>query len=162
VIWNQLNRPLVFQLLCIAGSLPKTTTWALNPVETILLVDDDLGFVFWLGRVLDDAGYVAFPAKSVVDASSLIVQCQLVVDLLIINSALAGASAFVKELRNSRPALEVLGVVDQTGPGGNLGYPAVTVPKPETSDSESELELLANVEQLLMRSRQGKSYSNPA
>jgi len=131
-------------------------------VETILIVDDDLGFVFWLGRVLDDAGYAAFPAKSVADASSLIVQCRLVVDLLIINSALAGASAFIKELGNSRPALEVLGVADQTRPGGNLGYPAVTLPKPETSDSESRLELLATVEHLLLRSRQAKPFSNLA
>ena len=32
---------------------------------SILLIDSDLGLLFWLGRILDHAGYQAFPARSV-------------------------------------------------------------------------------------------------
>jgi DNA-binding NtrC family response regulator len=152
----------VVKLLNVAVGLPITKIWAWNPVETILLVDDDLGFVFWLGRVLDDAGYAAFPAKSAADASALITQFRLMVDLLIINSAMAGASAFIKELRQSRPNLGVLGIADQAGSSGNLGHPAATLPKPEPYDSEARLELLATVERLLLRSKQTKPFSNMA
>jgi DNA-binding NtrC family response regulator len=131
-------------------------------VETILLVDDDLGFVFWLGRVLDDAGYAAFPAKSVTDAAALIVQCRLLADLLIINSALPGAPAFVEELRNSRPNLEVIGVADPDELGTDLGYGVVTLFKPRTSEVDCSRLLLATVQHLTLRSRLAKPFRSMA
>ena len=41
-------------------------------MRTILIVDSDLGFVFWLGRALHDAGYEALPAKDVPEATAII------------------------------------------------------------------------------------------
>ena len=30
---------------------------------TVLIIDNDLGFIFWLGQILNDVGYAALPAK---------------------------------------------------------------------------------------------------
>jgi hypothetical protein len=37
--------------------------------KTVLIVDEDLGFVFWLGRLLTETGYQAWPARSGVEAA---------------------------------------------------------------------------------------------
>ena len=81
-------------------------------MKNILIVDADLGFVFWLGRVLDMAGQTAFPARSVSDARALLAECQLAVDALILDPSLAGASEFVKALRKDRKNVKVVAVSD--------------------------------------------------
>ena len=45
-------------------------------MRSILIVDSDLGFVFWLGRALHDAGYEALPAKDVPEATAIIGRSQ--------------------------------------------------------------------------------------
>lgn len=74
----------------------------------ILLVDRDLGFLFWLGRLLDQAGYQAFPAKSAPDAVALTSQMQLNVTLLVLNCSLPGAEALVHRLREDHRHLKVI------------------------------------------------------
>ena len=63
-------------------------------VKTVLLVDDNLGFAFWLGQALDRAGYETWPARSVPAAESLLEEVPLAVDLLVINASLPRAPAF--------------------------------------------------------------------
>lgn len=131
-------------------------------METILLVDDDLGFVFWLGRLLDGAGYAAFPAKNIEDGRALVAQCRLPVDLLIINAAAIGLAAFVKELRISRPALEVI-VVDGRGfSDANIAQGIFSLPKPERFDAGCREELLEIVESVLGRSRHATPFGHLA
>ena len=76
----------------------------------ILLVDSDLGFTFWLGQLLDQAGYEAFPAKSVADAIQLLDQLKFDIDLLVINPAMEGATSFAAVLRQSRPFIKIVAV----------------------------------------------------
>jgi DNA-binding response OmpR family regulator len=59
-------------------------------MKTALIVDPDIGFGFWLARGLDQSHYQSFPAKSVADASALIQELRLQVDLLILDPALPG------------------------------------------------------------------------
>ena len=66
------------------------------PSKTILITDRDLGFVFWLGQLLDDAGYQALPARSSVDAIALQNQFHLKIDLLILNPSLVGYASSLK------------------------------------------------------------------
>ena len=79
-------------------------------METILLIDSDLGFVFWLGQILDRAGYDALPAKSVPDALALLAELPIHLDLLILDPYLPGAGSFVTTLRAAQPQLRVLNV----------------------------------------------------
>jgi len=131
-------------------------------METILLIDDDLAFVFWLGRILDGAGYAAYPAKDVEDARSLVAQCGLPVDLLIINSATAGLAAFVRDLRMSRPGLEVVVVGGPAFSDAIIGPPAATLAKPERLDFNCMEEMRATVESIMLRSKQRARFSHLA
>lgn len=84
----------------------------------VLLIDSDLGFLFWLGRALDHAGYEAYPARNVADAITLVSQLQLKVGVLILNCLLPGASEFIATQRLARPNLKVIAIAgtgaDQT------------------------------------------------
>jgi hypothetical protein len=81
-------------------------------VKTVLVVDNDLGFAFWLGHALDEAGHYALPAFSAAGASRLLTELGLLPDLIIINAALPSASSFVTDLRLSNPGLKVIAILD--------------------------------------------------
>jgi hypothetical protein len=76
-------------------------------------VDRDLGFVFWLGRALHGAGYQALPAKSIGDATTLLGQLNLAIDLLIVDPSLDGARGFAHALHRFQGNLKVIAVVDE-------------------------------------------------
>jgi ActR/RegA family two-component response regulator len=75
---------------------------------SILIVDTDLGFVFWLGRALDDDGYQALPAKSVAGAISLLDQLKIRIDLLIINPSLQRNAPLIERLHRTQEHLRVI------------------------------------------------------
>ena len=81
--------------------------------RTVLIVDRELGFVFWLGQALDRAGYQALPAKSCEDAAELLQQLKVEIHLLIMGHSLAGAAAFADDLRRSQGHLKVIAVIDE-------------------------------------------------
>jgi response regulator RpfG family c-di-GMP phosphodiesterase len=81
-------------------------------VINILLVDSDLGFTFWLGQLLDQAGYEAFPAKSIADAIQLLDQLKFQIDLLLLNPTLEGAASLASVLRHSQPHIRIVAVHD--------------------------------------------------
>jgi ActR/RegA family two-component response regulator len=80
--------------------------------RTVLIIDDDLGFVFWLGHVLTAAAYSPLPAKSVPDAVYLVKQLGLTVDVLAINPALPGGLDFISALQRSQQDIRVIGVLN--------------------------------------------------
>src|SRR5260370_6183096 len=55
-------------------TIPSTEV---TPTRTVLIVDRELGFVFWLSQALDEAGYRAFPAKSIPDANNLLLELNI-------------------------------------------------------------------------------------
>jgi DNA-binding NtrC family response regulator len=75
---------------------------------TILIVDDDLGFVWWLGQVLTEAGYQAVPALRCRDVAPLVEELNLHVDLVIANPDLPGASPMIRGLVRGHLALKVV------------------------------------------------------
>ena len=60
-----------------------------NPREmkSILIVDDDLEFLFWLGRSLTRIGCVAVPARTISDAFVILANVSVAVDVLMFNPA---------------------------------------------------------------------------
>ena len=76
--------------------------------KTVLILDRDLGFVFWLGQNLDRAGHQAYPAKSTADAITLLGRFHLDIDLLVVNPALDGALSLANTLMQSHRDLKVL------------------------------------------------------
>lgn len=89
-------------------------------LKTVLILDDELGFVFWLGHLLDAAGYSALPAKSVPDAAMLIMQLDLRVDVLVINLALAGAADFIGAMHRSQMGVKVIGVLNDPAEAAHI------------------------------------------
>ena len=80
-----------------------------SKTKNILIVDPDLGFVFWLGQLLDSSGsHQVLPAKSVTDAKVLIARLSVEVDLLVIGQTLEDSEHLVDNLRRSRNELPVI------------------------------------------------------
>ena len=75
---------------------------------TILIADEDMGFLWWLGELFNELGYRSLPALSCEQALSLLNQSARRVDLLLINPRLNGASGLVETLRRARPLKVVL------------------------------------------------------
>jgi hypothetical protein len=117
---------------------------------TVLIVDRDLGFVFWLGQGLDAAGYLALPAKSCEDASDLLNQLNIAIDLLILGNSCAGANVFCETLRHSQRCLKVIvAVSDWERP--SPPFPRADAARHKTTcwDEISKLEWLETIEAVL-------------
>lgn len=128
------------------------------PIRTVLIVDRELGFVFWLGQALDRAGYQALPAKSCEDAAELIQQLNVEIHLLIVGHSLPGADAFADALRQSQGHLKVIAVIGDgeeaspTFPGADAQFMLSSV------DEASETEWLETIKDLF--SREGVAGAN--
>ena len=90
--------------LRIAEPLLAPTT-ALSEVylQTLLVVDDDLAFVFWLGFGLDARGLETIPAKNATAARALLGRIEYPLKVAIVNAALPGTARLVKDLRRHQP-----------------------------------------------------------
>jgi DNA-binding NtrC family response regulator len=121
-------------------------------VKTVLIIDPDLGFVFWLGQILLSNGYDAFPAKGVPEANTLLGELGVEVHLLIINSSLAGAPNLVDELRRSTADLKVLVVAgDAASHIRQIPSPDAILRKPLHTDRVASSVWLRSVEELFAR-----------
>ena len=112
-------------------------------VKTILIVDRDLGFVFWLGQILDAAGSVAVPARGIADAAEIVAMLRLPVDVLIASPAERGVREFVERLRFSSPDLQVVALANEEDPASVTPPPgAVWKRKPQHRDEAAKSEWL--------------------
>ena len=91
---------------------PLQLQYAYIQVKTVLIVDSDLGFAFWLGHALDQAGFYALPAVSASGASKLLTELGMSADVVVINAAVPDAASFIADMRLGQPALKVITVVD--------------------------------------------------
>jgi DNA-binding NtrC family response regulator len=84
-------------------------------VKNVLIVDSDLGFVFWLGQALDAAGYDTLPAKGVTEAIALIGELKVWIDILMIRCTLPGAESLAADLRwAQRGHLKAIALIDES------------------------------------------------
>lgn len=122
-------------------------------VKTVLIVDADLGFVFWLGQVLDVAGYSAFPARSVPDARALLAECKLAVDVLILNPSLPGASDLVTAFRHNPENIKVVAVSEGGSINGSRLDADATCYKPADISEQTRLEWTRVLQRVLFEVR---------
>src|SRR5260370_26957739 len=84
---------------------------------TILIIDDDAGFLLWLALELTSQGYPTIPASSCRNALRLVDELQRpTIDLVIINPVLPGASDVIRVLRSRRGSVKVMSIEDQVRP----------------------------------------------
>ncbi len=111
---------------------------------TVLIIDSDLGLVFWLGRVLDQQGYETLPAKSVHDSQRLLNELQVSADVVILNAALPGATDFAVNLRREHNRVKIVMLISD-------GYAPIAtladwhIIKPSVVDDVAKMELCQGV-----------------
>ena len=124
---------------------PATLCWD-RGVRTIVLIDEDPGVLFWLGRILNEAGFNPLPARSCRHAARLLRQCKAAVDMVILNPALPGSSGFADLVRRQSPEAKIVALLD--GQAETAGLPRVDSscrkPRPEELNAAArELEATA-------------------
>jgi len=83
---------------------------------SVLIVDEDLGFVGWLGDLFFEAGYQALPALSSRHAISLVKRFKLSVDVVAVNESLPGVRGLIGMLRRPRRPLKIVVIRDPLRP----------------------------------------------
>ena len=120
--------------------------------RAILLIDRDLGFSFWLGKALDQAGYQAFPARTVSDAFTLLSDLSLNLCLLILCRSPEGADELVALLRMRNQDLRVV-CLSEDGDFDHLplGAPDAFYQKPAGRSENDLAELLRAIARVFER-----------
>ena len=95
----------------------------------VLIADDDIAFLWWLGELFHDLGYQSVPALSCSQALSLIRKSGRYPDLLVIDPRLKGCSRLIKTLSRTSPPKIVFiqgpDIYELSGaaPGANIERP---------------------------------------
>jgi DNA-binding response OmpR family regulator len=80
---------------------------------TVLIVDDDLGFVCWLGERFHEAGYRSLPALNARQAGSLAKELNIKINVLVVNPGLRGVRRLIKTLNHAdSPPVKVILIRD--------------------------------------------------
>jgi hypothetical protein len=120
-------------------------------VKTILLVDSDLGFAFWLGHALDQAGYDALPARSSIDGLSLVRELKVTVDLVVVRASLPSAATLVGDLRKEFGSqVKVIAIVDEATPAEARPWADIESLRPRVADENSRVALVQMVRMVMM------------
>lgn len=121
--------------------------------SVVLIVDQDLGFVCWLGEALAEAGYQSVPALNSQDAVRLAADLNLPIDLAIVDPGLPGVGEAMKKVRDRYPSLRTIAV---RAPGQNAVRAidaTATLRRPSGSTRISRQECLKSVRSVLKRAR---------
>jgi hypothetical protein len=120
-----------------------------SPAPPIVwIVDDDLGFVWWLGEIFTEAGCRVLPAHTCEQAVSLIKKLDLGIDVLVLNPRLPGVFGMLQVLYRVDPEFRIV-VIGTTSHGVTANHPHPTLERPSGSDSISRSEWLKKVRKLL-------------
>lgn len=118
----------------------------------LLVVDRDLGFAFWLAKVLDNAGYEAFPARGVHEAFTLlrvVPSLETNLRMIIINSDQPSGGHLVSNCRNGQPDLQVVWLRDHADDAEDMEAPDIQRRKPADATTPECKELLVTIGRLL-------------
>jgi len=125
-------------------NFPQTPT-----MKTVLVVDSDVGFVFWLGQALDQNRYGVLPAANVPNARTLLDEFGNAVDLVVVNPALRDTADFVGTLRGRNPRLKVVLVTVPTAEPAPIPSFDLQCQKPTVIDDSALQDLIAKIRKVL-------------
>jgi len=119
---------------------------------TALIVDDDVGFILWLGEMLTETGYQAIPALQCRQAMTLVKKLALRVDVLVVNPKLPGAVRAVKALERAHPRLRVVLIRDPSAPPSEpLDKNHPTLDRPSAWEPISRPQWIVKIRKVLLR-----------
>jgi len=142
---------------------PAATTWgspwrvaesARTPV--VLIVDEDLGFVWWLGQIFSQAGCQVVPTLSSDQTLALARDLNLKVDFVVVNPELPGISDLIQTLSATRRP-KVIAIRNHDS-NVRVAIPAnATLERPSGWGQVSEKEWLGSIRQLVKNIQIGHS-----
>jgi len=121
----------------------------------VLIVDDDLGFVCWLGDILAEAGYQALPASDSRQAAALVKNLHLQVDVVVVNPGLPGVSEMIQTLH--RPSLKIVTIRNPAAEVMGALQDHATLERPPGRGPISRQEWLSRVRRVLRKAQAGPS-----
>ena len=117
-------------------------------MKTILIVDRDLGFVLWLGHILNKSGSVALPATTIAEAAEMVSLLDVRIDVLITAPGGDGVREFVEDLRLTSPHLQLVGVGSEEDSPRAIPFPeAVWKRRPQGGDEATAWEWVTLIRQ---------------
>jgi DNA-binding NtrC family response regulator len=118
---------------------------------TALIVDDDVGFILWLGEMLTESGYQTVPALQCRQALTLVKKLALRIDVLVVNPELRGAARAMKVLASEHPRLRVVLIRDSCSPGTVLDSNHATLERPSAWEPISRPQWITKIRKALLR-----------
>lgn len=116
---------------------------------TVWIVDDDLGFVWWLGELFTAAGCRALPALSCDQAISLKKTLNVGIDLLVVNLHLRGVGEMLRVFTRVHPRLKIVAIGPPTEAIETKIRPWTSIERPAAAQSVSRADWLKRVRKLL-------------
>ena len=77
---------------------------------TVLVVDPDLGFVWWLGEILRNAGCAVVPALNCEHAITLMKELSVSLDVVFVDPTLTAVSSMIETLKVGQDRIQVVDV----------------------------------------------------
>lgn len=118
---------------------------------TALIVDDDVGFILWLGEMFTETGYQAIPALHCRQAMTLVKKLSLRVDVLVVNPELRGAARAMKLLETEYPSLRVVLIRDPSAPAPARNSNHATLERPSAWEPISRPQWVTKIRKVLLR-----------
>jgi DNA-binding response OmpR family regulator len=120
-----------------------------NVNTPVLVIDNDLEFAFWLARALDCAGYQAFPANTLQDASILLSEIPLNLGLLVLTGTPSEADPFLARLRRQHRDLRVVSLLEDDEADDPAFLVDTHIQKPTGRTQYDLAEILAVIDRML-------------
>jgi hypothetical protein len=117
--------------------------------SAVWIVDDDLGFVWWLGEIFVQAKCRAFPALSCAQALSLMRKLNVGVDLIVVNPHMQGVPAMLDTLHRTNGNFKIVSLQDPSEPHVSDLISTITLERPSRADRLSRSEWLKKIRRLL-------------
>lgn len=114
-----------------------------------VIVEEDVGFLLWLGQLLADAGYRTIPASNCRQAMTHIRELGIPIHLAVLDLKLRGATSLLRTLEAANRSLRIIVIGDPNG-GVSPGVPASAVlERPRTWANISRGDWLRRINQAL-------------
>jgi hypothetical protein len=120
----------------------------------VLIVDDDLGFVMWLGEVFNELGCQPVPALHCREALELAEHLKLPITSVVINPGLPGAAPMLQALLVANPGLWVVLIRNPAVQALDIQARAI-LDRPSPWEPISRSEWLAKVRRVLFQASAG-------
>ena len=119
------------------------------PQRTVLMVDEDLGFLLWLGQLFAEIGYRSVPASSCRQAASHLKKLKVNISLVVVNQGLKGARSLLKTLEGDANRIRIILIRNPTATAFVAVPESAILDKPRAWENIARAEWLQRLRQAL-------------